>query len=107
MILLFFVALIGLFKFDFVNEQLTPILILPGLFFIQLFSIIRFKKIRSLHTYLAKIAAIEQSLFLLSVFFFEVIYYYPLFYASFGITAIEETLIVLVLPKWRTNVKGI
>jgi phosphatidylglycerophosphate synthase len=105
-------AVIGLFKFkfDFINEQLAPILILLGLFLIQLtFSIIRYKKISSFHTYLAKIAAISQALFLLSVFFFDTIYY-PLFYASFGITAlelIEETIIVLVLPKWRANVKGL
>jgi CDP-diacylglycerol--glycerol-3-phosphate 3-phosphatidyltransferase len=106
-------AVVGLFvtQFDFIQKELTPILILFGLFFIQLiFSLIRYKKISSFHTYLAKTAAVVTGLFLLSVFFFDKIIY-PFFYASYIITSlelIEEIVIVIILlPKWKTNVKGL
>jgi phosphatidylglycerophosphate synthase len=97
-------------QFDFIKRELTLILILFGLFVIQLTaSLMRYKKISSFHTYLAKGAAIITAFFLLSVFFFDKIIY-PLFYASYIITSIElleEIVIVFVLPKWTTNVKGL
>jgi phosphatidylglycerophosphate synthase len=105
-------AVIALFvvEFDFIREKLPLILILFGLFFIQfVFSIIRYRKISSFHTYLAKTAAVVTAIFLLFVFFFEEIFY-PLFYASFIVTSlelIEEIILVSVLPKWKANVKGL
>ena len=105
-------AVIGLFvtKFDFIEKELTLIVILFCLFLIQLtLALTRYKKMSSFHTYLAKTAAVITAIFLLSVFFLDKIIY-PLFYASFIITAIElieETIIISVLPKWRTNVKGL
>src|SRR5687768_1563979 len=105
-------AVIGLcvVHFDFIEKELTLILILFGLFFIQLIlSLSKYKKMSSFHTYLAKTAAVVTAVFLLSAFFLNKIVY-PLFYASFIITAlelIEETIIVLLLPTWKTNVKGL
>jgi CDP-diacylglycerol--glycerol-3-phosphate 3-phosphatidyltransferase len=105
-------AVIGLcvVHFDFIEKELTLILILFGLFFIQLIlSLSKYKKMSSFHTYLAKTAAVVTAVFLLSAFFLNKIVY-PLFYASFIITAlelIEETIIVLFLPTWKTNVKGL
>jgi CDP-diacylglycerol--glycerol-3-phosphate 3-phosphatidyltransferase len=105
-------AVVGLFatQIDFIEKELTLILILFGLFLIQLtFSLMRYRKISSFHTYLAKTAAVVTGIFLLSIFFFEEIIY-PLFYASFVITSlelIEEIVIVFILPKWKTNVKGL
>ena len=105
-------AVIGLFvtKFEFIEKELTLFLILFGLFLIQLISsLMRYKKISSFHTYFAKAAAVLTAIFLLSVFFLDKIIY-PLFYASFiitGIELIEETIIVFLLPKWKTNVKGL
>jgi phosphatidylglycerophosphate synthase len=105
-------AVVGLFatQFDFIQEELTLLLILFGLFFIQLtFSLMRYNKISSFHTYFAKTAAVVTGLFLLSVFFLEEIFY-PLFYASYIITLIElieEIVIVFLLPKWKANVKGL
>lgn len=105
-------AVVGLFvvQFNFIEKELTLILILLGLFFIQLvFSLIRYKKISTFHTYLAKTAAVVTAIFLLSIFFFEEIFY-PLFYASFIITSLElmeETIIIFLLPKWKTNLKGL
>jgi phosphatidylglycerophosphate synthase len=105
-------AVVGLFvtELDFIKEQLTLLLILFGLFLIQLtLSLVRYKKISSFHTYFAKTAAVVTALFLLSVFFFEAIFY-PLFYASYIITfleLIEESMIVFLLPEWKANVKGL
>ncbi len=63
----------------------------------------------SYHTSLAKIAAIFQgSFFILLFFFIEPIYF--LFYTAAIITSlnlIEEIIMILMLPKWEANVKGI
>jgi phosphatidylglycerophosphate synthase len=105
-------AMIGLFvtRFEFIEKELEFILILFGLFFIQLtLSLTKYKKMSSFHTYLAKTAAVVTAVFLLSVFFLDEIIY-PLFYASFIVTAIElieETIIIFFLPTWKTNVKGL
>lgn len=105
-------AVIGLVvtQLHFIKSELTFFLILFVLFAIQLtLSLTRYKKISSFHTYLAKIAAVVTALFLLSVFFLDTIIY-PLFYAAFIITAVElleEIIIVFLLPKWKTNIKGL
>lgn len=105
-------GVVGMFvvQFDFIKEELTLIMIPLVLFLVQFStSLIRYKKITSFHTYLAKIAAVVTGIFLLSVFFLEEIIY-PLFYASLIVTSIElveETIIVFLLPRWKANVKGI
>ncbi len=109
--LTFAVAVIGLAvtRSEFLREQWIIIAVLLALFFIQLFlAIIKYGKMSSFHTYLAKIAAILQALFLISSFFFESISY-PLFYIACVVTAIElaeEIILVLIIPKWQTDVKG-
>ena len=60
-------AVAGLFvtQFDFIEKELTLILILLGLFFTQLvLSLMRYKKMSSFHTYLAKTAAVITAIFL-------------------------------------------
>jgi CDP-diacylglycerol--glycerol-3-phosphate 3-phosphatidyltransferase len=70
---------------------------------------LRYRTITSFHTYLAKLAAILQGSFLLLLFFVQ----NPpitLFYAVVIITAlelIEECILVVLLPKWTANVKGL
>jgi CDP-diacylglycerol--glycerol-3-phosphate 3-phosphatidyltransferase len=105
-------AVVGLFvtQIDFLEKEAILFLALFGLFLIQLTcSLMKYKKISSFHTYLAKIAAVVTGLFLLSVFFLGGVVY-PLFYVAYVITAlelIEEIVIVFFLPKWKTNVKGL
>jgi len=58
---------------------------------------------------MAKLAAIGQGIFFLLLFFLD---YRPygVFYAAVIITAVdlaEEILMVLVLPQWKTDVKGL
>ncbi|MFN4315152.1 MAG: CDP-alcohol phosphatidyltransferase family protein [Chitinophagaceae bacterium] len=72
-------------------------------------ALIRFRKLTSFHTYLAKIAAVAQGLFLLSFFFLP--QYAPLlFVIAAAITAldlIEEIVMALLLPEWKADVKGL
>jgi len=105
-------AIIGLIVYDagFLKEELALILILLVLFVIQnALALIRYKKLTSFHTYLAKAAAIFQGVFLLLTFFFADPIYL-LFYVTVAITALdllEEIIMVAILPKWEADVKGI
>lgn len=106
------VSLIALFNLhpEFFKKELLLIILLVGLFFLQMFlSLFKYKKTTSFHTYFAKLAAVAQGFFLLSVFFFETIYY-PLFHAATIITCIElieEIIIIFLLPTWQADVRGI
>lgn len=107
-----FAAIAGLFAFkrDFLLEQILPISILLGLFIFQIIlSFFRYGKLTSFHTYLAKIAALAQGVFLILTFLLpEPIY--PLFYVALAFTAldlVEEIILTFLLRKWRINVKGL
>jgi len=106
------VALIGLFvlKMPFIKQHIVIFIILFVLFLVQIsYAFIRYRKMTSFHTYLAKTAALSQGVFLLLVFFTDE----PnliLFYAAAVITMlelIEEIILVSLLRKWKANVKGI
>ena len=75
----------------------------------NIFALIRYRKITSFHTYLAKLAAILQGVFLILSFFLPEPNVY-LFYIAAIVTAIElieETILVTHLPVWKANVKGL
>ncbi|MEH6307364.1 CDP-alcohol phosphatidyltransferase family protein [Olivibacter sp. CPCC 100613] len=106
------VALVGLFLYhrEFVFREYHWMLILLILFLLQVSAaLIRYRKLTSFHTYLAKVAAVAQALFLISSFFLKS----PsllLFYLSIVLTAadlVEETIMVWLLPNWQADVKGI
>lgn len=106
------VAVIALFVYhrDFFYQEYTWMLLLLVLFLIQITSaLIRCGKFTSFHTYLAKVAAVAQALFLIPSFFLAS----PpamLFYLAIALTAfdlLEETIMVWLLPKWQADVKGI
>jgi CDP-diacylglycerol--glycerol-3-phosphate 3-phosphatidyltransferase len=106
------VAMVGLFKTNtpFIKEQQWLLILLFVLFLVQaLAAFLRYRKMTSFHTYLAKLAAFAQGIFLLLAFFLEK----PvllLFYAAFLITLfelVEEIIIVCLLPGWHTNVRGL
>jgi CDP-diacylglycerol--glycerol-3-phosphate 3-phosphatidyltransferase len=80
------------------------------LFVIQtIFALRRYGKPTSFHTYLAKISAFFQGFFFISLFFYgEPVYW--LFYATAIVTSadlLEEIIIVVILPEWKSNVKGL
>lgn len=105
-------AIIGVFVFvpAFVDEERTLIIILLALYLVQItIALIRYRRISVFHTYLAKIAAVFQGLFLILIFFLPE---YPilLFQVAATLTIldlIEEIILVLLLPKWQTDIKGL
>ena len=105
-------AIVGVFvlKMDFIKEQMVPVGIMLVLFlFENVMALVKYRKPSSFHTYLAKVAAVFQGFFLILIFFLPQPLY-GLFFAAFVITAldlIEEIILVFLLPKWETNVKGL
>lgn len=105
-------ATVAVFIFfpGFIQQQLAPIIALLALYVIQLtISLIKYRKISTFHTYAAKVAALLQGAFLIPFFFMKqpII---PLFYAVIVATMIdliEETILVLLLPKNQSDVKGL
>ena len=106
------VAMTGLFvmKPEFIKQEKVAFIILLALFLVQtIYAFIRYGKMTSFHTWLAKAAAIFQGVFLLLVLFTgepNMI----LFYTAVLVTMlelIEEIILVYLLPVWETDVKGI
>jgi len=106
------VAMVGLyfFKPEFLKQNAVYFFLLLGLFVVQItLALIRYRKFSSFHTMSAKVAAILQGSFLILVFFLP----QPpmlLFYAAVAATAIdliEEIILVLLLPEWQVDVKGV
>jgi cardiolipin synthase len=107
-----FVAIIGLFVFEseFVRKEFLILIILLLLFVIQTtFALVRYKKISSFHTYLAKLAAILQGLFFILIFLLPEPLYFLFYLAAVvtGIELLEEIILVALLPQWEANVKGL
>jgi phosphatidylglycerophosphate synthase len=106
------VAITGMivFKSEFLGQEITPVILLLALFVLQTaFAVVRYGKMSSFHTYAAKTAAILQGIFLLLLFFLDEPVYI-LFYITAAVTAIElveEIILVLMLPQWKTDVKGL
>ena len=101
---------IFVFKVSFIQENIWAIGILLGLYLGQtMFALIKYHKITSFHTYLAKTAAIFQGVFLILLFYLESPPYI-LFYLACALTIIdliEEIILVYLLPIWKADIKGI
>ncbi|WP_431215140.1 CDP-alcohol phosphatidyltransferase family protein [Puia sp. P3] len=106
------VATIALLVFDptFFRKQLVIIVILVSLYLIQtVAALIRYRKLTSFHTWLAKIAAVSQGVFLVGLFFtanFPALLFY-LAAVCTGLDLLEETVMVFMLQHWEADVKGI
>ncbi|TAL57173.1 MAG: CDP-alcohol phosphatidyltransferase family protein [Bacteroidetes bacterium] len=105
-------AIAGLFvfKFQFIKEEILIIGILFAVLAVQnILALIRYGKISSFHTYLAKTAALLQGSFLMLAFISPE----PdktLFYVASVITIIElteEIILVFIFPEWKINIKGL
>lgn len=105
-------GVVGLFvwKMDFLRENVVIVVALIVLLVIQNgLAFIKYKKLSSFHTYSAKTAALFQGVFLILMFLLPEPLY-PLFYAASLISAIdlvEEIILVIIIPKWVTDVKGL
>lgn len=104
-------GLIGLFVFEkeFIIENLVLILIAFVPYIIQMIlAYIKYGKATAFHTYLAKISAVVQSIFILWSLFLGP--EYPLFYFMIIIGLLEtfeEITLIFMFPKWASDVKGI
>jgi len=105
------IGLIGLFYFEtgFVKANLVLILIAFIPYIIQmLIAYLKYGKATAFHTYLAKLSAILQSVFILWSLFFNP--EYVLFYIMIIIgvlETVEEITLVFMYKNWASDVKGI
>ncbi|MDB4924430.1 CDP-alcohol phosphatidyltransferase family protein [Mucilaginibacter sp.] len=105
-------AIIGMYVQNpaFLLKEIIPIVILLVLYLSQnTLAFIKYRKMTSFHTYVAKIAAVCQGIFLIAFFFLPQPVYW-LFYLTLiltGIDLIEEIMLIILLPHYRTNVKGL
>ncbi|MBX2963128.1 MAG: CDP-alcohol phosphatidyltransferase family protein [Cyclobacteriaceae bacterium] len=104
-------AIAGVFVYHlpFLQQHWMSIVALLMLYLTQVFySLIKYQKLTSFHTYLGKVAAVSQAMFLVSIFFTEE----PitgLYYVTIALTAIEmieETIMINILPLWRNDVRS-
>lgn len=97
------------FETDFIRENYLLIMIPLGLYFLQMIlAFIRYKKSTAFHTYLAKLSALLQGVFILGLLFFGPIY--PLFYLTvfLGIVeTLEEIALIFLYKDWTADVKGL
>jgi phosphatidylglycerophosphate synthase len=106
------VAIIALAIFDpaFTRREILPAILLCALYVFQLLAaLIRYGRLTSFHTWLAKIAAVSQGAFLILTFFLSAIPHF-LFWTAVILTALdlaEEIILVILLPEWQSDVKGL
>ena len=101
---------VAIFRPDFIKEHFLPLIILLVFYLAQTtMALVRYGRVSSFHTYLAKLAALSQGSFLILIYFLP---QWPLglFYIAVAITMldlIEEIILVILLPVWQTDVKGL
>lgn len=105
------VGLIGLLIFEtsFIKTNLVLIIIAMVPYIAQvLFAYLKYGKATAFHTYLAKLSAVLQSVFILWSLFFTP--EYSLFYIMIGmglLETFEEIALIFMYDKWAADVKGI
>lgn len=105
-------AILGLvfFKPGFIRQEAAWVIVLSALYILQMaLAMIRYGRPSSFHTYLAKAAALFQGLFFIAIFFVpgwptELFRLAAIFTI---VDLVEEIILVLILPTWRNDVKGI
>ena len=105
------IGLIGLWIFEneFIKQNLVLIVIAFVPYIIQMIiAYTKYGKATAFHTYLAKLSALIQGVFILASLFFMP--YYPLFYIMIAIgllETIEEISLIFMYDNWASDVKGI
>ena len=94
----------------FLRKELALVLLQVLLFATQIgFALFRYRKISSFHTYLAKFVTVFQGIFLV-LFYWLPEPLYALFYLVSALTILdllEEITLVLFIPRWETDIKGL
>lgn len=109
--LTFAVGLIGVWVFekDFVIENSFWIFLGLSLYILQMvLAFLKYGKTTSFHTYLAKLSAVAQGVFILWLLFFGPVYWLFYFMIFLGvIETIEEITLIFLYDNWVAGVKGI
>lgn len=105
-------SIVALFilELDFISSNWMSLTSLAILFIVQTVSaLVAYGKVTSFHTYLAKLAAVMQAVFFLLTFFTgePVVIAFYLALVITAIQLIEEIVLVIVLPKWQADIKGL
>lgn len=107
----YILAFLGIyqFKLDDHKADFWLLYVFIGLIiFYNIFSLIKFRRLPSLHMFSAKIGGYIQGIYFFSLFAFG--YYPPIFYLAMiwgWVSSIEEIIILIYLKKLRSNVKGL
>lgn len=107
----FIIGLIGLliFETDFISKNFIIILIAFIPYIIQMgIAYKKYGKATAFHTYLAKLSAMAQGLFILWVLFFGPNYW--LFYTMIVLgllETIEEITLIFMYDEWASDIKGV
>ena len=107
----FVVGIIGILIYEYEFVRTHSVLIIVGLtpYIIQMIiAFLKYGKATAFHTYLAKLSAIIQSIFILWLLFFSPIYW--LFYVMIALgllETIEEIALIFMYDNWVEGVKGI
>ncbi|MDD3723345.1 MAG: CDP-alcohol phosphatidyltransferase family protein [Lutibacter sp.] len=107
----FIVGLISvvIYEYDFVKAHAFFIIMVLAIYVFQMvIAFFKYRKATAFHTYLAKLSAIIQSIFILWLLFFGPIYW--LFYVMIFLgllETIEEIALIFMYDKWVAGVGGI
>ena len=107
----FVVGLIGIlvYEYSFIEKNYILILISFSPYVIQMFlAFAKYGKATSFHTYLAKLSAITQGVFILWLLFFGPIYWLFYIMIILGLLeSIEEIILIFIYDEWVDNIKGL
>ena len=107
----FVIGLLGIltFEFGFIQENYVFIIIAFFPYIAQMIiAFIKYGKATAFHTYLAKLSAITQGVFILWLLFFEPVYW--LFYVMVVLgllETLEEVILIFMYDNWVSGIKGI
>jgi len=104
------VGIIGILRTDslFLTSRLPVVAIVFALYGIQVLSaLVRYGRISNFHTWLAKVSAMMQAAFICTFFLWQPsdCLFYPAAIIT-GLSLIEETIMVGILPTYKVNVHG-
>jgi phosphatidylglycerophosphate synthase len=105
------IGLLGVFIFQkpFIAQHYPELLFVVLFYFAELMaSLWRYGKVSSFHTLLDRVAAYLAGIFAMSLFLWG--YHGWLFHATVAVYAValtEETLLICLLPEWRSDVGGL
>lgn len=103
------VAGVFLFEYNFIVDHYLWLLLGFGLYTLQMILAWRkYGKATAFHTYLAKLSAVVQSIFILYALFFEPVIWLFFTMIFIGVLeTLEEIILIFIFQNWYADIKGI